>query len=314
MRTIGTSPLRIHPLCLGANPFGWTADRVATEAILDAFLEGGGNFVDTADSYSSWVPGNRGGESETFIGAWMAARKNRSKLVIATKVGGHPEFQGLSPKVIAAAADASLSRLRADVIDLYYAHHDDGVTPIEEISAAFDGLVRAGKVRAVGISNLSAERIEGWLRVARAEGHALPVALQPAYSLVDRANFERNLAPIASREGLSVFPYPALASGFLTGKYRKAGDAQGAARGGSVARFFTPEGFGVLDALDEVAAAHRSTPTSVALAWLLAKPTIGAPIASVSRKEQLAALLAAPGLALTAEELARLDRASASFA
>lgn len=303
MRTIGASELQIHPLCLGGNPFGWTADRAASEAILDAFVDGGGNFVDTADSYSSWVPGNRGGESETIIGDWMRSRGNRSKMVIATKVGGHPDFKDLAPKTIAAAADASLSRLQIDVIDLYYAHHDDGVTPIEEISAAFDALVRAGKVR-------SPERIKGWMRVARSEGHALPVALQPRYSLVDRGDFERVLAPIAAREGLSVFPYPALASGFLTGKYRRASDAEGAARGGSVSRYFTPEGFGVLDALDEVARAHDSEPTTVALAWLLNRPTIGAPIASVSRPEQLGALLAAPGLALTADEQALLDRES----
>ncbi|HLT31081.1 MAG TPA: aldo/keto reductase [Myxococcaceae bacterium] len=312
MRTIGTSDLRIFPLCLGGNPFGWTADEAATFDILDAFVEGGGNFIDTADSYVSWIPGGKGGESETLIGRWMASRKARDRVVIATKVGGLEGLKNLKPQTIATAAEASLQRLGTDVIDLYYAHWDDDPpTPIEEVSAAFDALVKAGKVRQVGISNMSPERIEAWLEVAQAEGHAVPVALQPQYSLVARAAYEANIAPLARKNRLGVFPYYALASGFLTGKYRSPTDAEGRARGGAVARYLTPEGLGVLEELDAVAAERGASVTSIALAWLLAKPQVTAPIASVSRAEQLPDLLAATRIGLTPDEVTRLDIASA---
>ena len=314
MRTIGTSDLKIHPLCLGGNPFGWTADARATSEILDAFVAGGGNFIDTADSYSAWIPGNVGGESETLIGEWMRTRKNRDSMVIATKVGDHPKAKGLSAKNIAAEAENSLRRLQTDRIDLYYAHRDDPSTPLEETVAAFDALVRAGRVRAVALSNYTAERAAEWFRIAEQGGHALPVALQPHYNLVARADYERNLAPFAQQHQLAVFPYFALASGFLTGKYRSESDTKDAARGAAAAQLLNAAGLGVLAALDEVAAAHGVSVTTVSLAWLLSRPTITAPIASVSRASQLPELLAAPQLTLSAAEVAKLDAASQSFA
>ncbi|MES2645150.1 MAG: aldo/keto reductase [Myxococcota bacterium] len=314
MPKIGMSDLEIFPLALGGNPFGWTADTPAAEAILDGFVAGGGNFVDTADAYSAWAPGNQGGESETILGAWMKARGNRGRMVIATKVGAHPKFKGLAAATILAAADASLKRLQTDRIDLYYAHFDDPGTPLLETLGAFDQLVRAGKVRHVGISNYTPDRIAAWLRIARAHGFALPVALQPHYNLVHRGLFERDLAPLAAENHLAVFPYYSLASGFLTGKYRSAEDARGAARGSAVAKYLTNEGFGVIDALAAVAQAHGASITTVALAWLLAKPAITAPLASVSRPSQLSDLLAAARLRLTPDEVTRLDEASASFA
>jgi len=313
MRTIGKSDLTIFPLCLGGNPFGWTADEAAAFEILDAFTAGGGDFIDTADSYVAWVPGKKGGESETMIGRWMTSRKARDWVVIATKVGALEGFKALDRQTVTRAADASLARLGVDVIDLYYAHYDDPTLPIEEISAAFDALVKAGKVRQIGISNMSPERIEAWMQAAAAEGHAKPVALQPQYSLVARWPFEETIAPLAEKHHLGVFPYYALASGFLTGKYRSATDAQGAARRGSVAAYLNPAGFALLEALDEIAAAHDASVTSVSLAWLLAKPTVTAPIASVSRADQLPPLLAAPRLKLTAVEVERLDAASAKM-
>ncbi len=306
--------LEIYPLGLGGNTFGNTTDARASEAVLDAFVAGGGNFIDTADSYAYWVPGNRGGESETILGEWMRRRGNRTAVVVATKVGGHPEFKGLAPDNIARAADASLQRLQTDSIDLYYAHHDDAPRPIEEIAHSFDSLVRAGKVRYVGISNLLPERIEAWMRVARASGYAVPVALQPEYSLLRRRNFEQNVPPLAEKHGLAVFPYFALANGFLTGKYRTLADLAGAARGGSVEAFMNEEGLRVLRAVESVAAERDVAMATVALAWLLAKPTVTAPLASATRVTQLAELLAAPQLRLTPEEVARLDEASRPFA
>ncbi len=314
MRVIGTSDLRIHPLGLGGNAFGWTSDKATSEQVLDAFVAGGGNFVDTADAYSAWVPGHVGGESETILGDWIASRNNRDTLVIATKVGKHPKLQGLAARTVAAAAEASLARLRTDRIDLYYAHADDEATPLEETVAAFDTLVRTGRVRYVGLSNYRPARIRAWLRLAEENGYARPVALQPHYNLVARADYERNLAPLAEEHRLGVFPYCSLASGFLTGKYRSESDTAGAARGSAARRYLTPEGLHVLATLDEVAAAHGASITTIALAWLLARPTITAPLASVSKASQLPDLLAAPTLKLTPKEVARLDEASKSFA
>lgn len=314
MRAIGTSGLRIYPLALGGNTFGWTADEAASTEILDAFVAGGGNFVDTADSYSAWVPGNAGGESETILGGWMAARKNRGAMVIATKVSQHPQLKGLSARTIAAAAEASLRRLQTDHIDLYFAHYDDTATPLEETVAAFDALVRAGKVRHVGLSNYSATRIEKWIRIATENGFALPIALQPHYNLVARASYEQNIAPIATQHRLGVFPYYSLASGFLTGKYRSRADAEGARRNVAVSRHLNDDGLRVVAALEDVARARKTAIAAVALAWLLQKPTITAPLASTSKASQLPELLAAPRLALTPAEVARLDEASKPFA
>jgi len=314
MRRIGGSDLEIYPLGLGGNTFGNTTDQEASERVLDAFIDAGGNHIDTADSYSAWVPGNRGGESETILGEWMRSRKNRHSLVLATKVGAHPEFKGLAPENIVRAAEASLRRLQTDYVDLYYAHYDDEGRPIEEIAPAFDRLVRDGKVRYVAILNFEPSRSEEWIRFARENGLAVPVALQPEYNLVARRNYEANVAPLAEAEGLGVLPYFGLASGFLTGKYRTPADLEGRPRGRSVAKYLNDDGLRVISALETVAAAREAAIATVALAWLLAKPTVTAPLASATRVEQLAELMAAPGLELTADEVERLDEASAPFA
>ena len=310
---IADSDLAVFPLALGGNVFGWTADEAESFAVLDAFVEGGGNFIDTADGYSAWVPGNTGGDSERIIGRWAAARGSRDELVIATKVSTHPEFSGLSAANIAAAADASLQRLGTDRIDLYYAHFDDESVPLEETVGALSALVDAGKVRTIGISNYSPERIDEWFAVTAANGFHRPVALQPHYNLVERG-FEHGLRERAGREGLAVFPYFSLAKGFLAGKYRDAADvtAEGAsprARGASA--YLDERGARVLAALDAVAAEHGVDVASVSLAWLRQQPTVVAPIASARTVSQLPALLASASLELTREELAALDAASA---
>ncbi|RFA18184.1 aldo/keto reductase [Subtercola boreus] len=311
MPRIGASDLDVFPLSLGGNVFGWTADRSTSFDILDAYAAAGGDFIDTADSYSAFAPGNHGGESETLIGEWMTARGNRDKFVVATKVSRHPDYMGLAAANIAAAADASLARLGVDTIDLYFAHFDDDETPLDETAGAFDELVKCGKVRYIGLSNYSPERIEAYFEVARANGFALPVALQPHYNLVHRNEYEEQYAPLAERENLGVVPYFALASGFLTGKYRSADDLAGTARSAGAAKYATPQGLAIVDALDEIGSAHGASITTTALAWLLAKPTITAPIASASKVGQVADLVAAPNLALTPEEVARLDDVSA---
>lgn len=313
MITIPGTDLDVFPLNLGGNVFGWTADRAASFAVLDAYVAGGGNFLDTADMYSAWAPGNAGGESESIIGAWLAERRNRDAVIVATKVGKLPGLEGLAPATIRRGVDDSLRRLGVDRVDLYYAHADDPNRPIEEIAATFDELVRAGKVAAPAASNFSPERARAWVEHAREHGLAAPVALQPRYSLVARAEYESGTAALAADLGLAVFPYSALASGFLTGKYRSAADAAGRARGDAASRYLTPDGLGVLAALRAIADAHGVQPTSVALAWLLARG-VTAPIASASRPEQVAPLMAATRLALTAAEVRLLDGASAPFA
>ncbi len=311
---LANGTMQIYPLVLGGNTFGWTSDEADSQAVLDGFVEAGGNFIDTADAYSAWAPGRAGGESEIILGRWMATRRNRDQVLIATKVSQHPQYPGLSASNIAAAADESLLRLGTDHIDVYYAHFDDEHTPLEQTVEAFDRLVRAGKIRAVGLSNYSAERIEEWFRIARAHGYAPPVALEPHYNLVARSNFERNLAPVAAREHLAVFPYFALAAGFLTGKYRSERDIEGTARADSVKPFVNASGFAVIDALDAIARNHDVQIATVALAWLRQKPEVSAPIASARTSEQLPALLAAASVELSDDELSRLDEASESFA
>jgi aryl-alcohol dehydrogenase (NADP+) len=313
MVSIGASELDVFPLCLGGNVFGWTADRDESFAILDAHAAGGGDFIDTADVYMAGVPGNSGGESETIIGEWFASRGSRDGTVIATKVAKHPEFRGLSAANIRAAAEASLGRLQTDRIDLYYAHEDDEATPLEEIAGAFDELVRAGWVRYIGLSNWSPARIRQYLDLADANGLARPVALQPHYNLVHRNEVEDTLAPLALRENLSIAPYFALASGFLTGKYRSAdaaGGGGGSARAGSASKYATPQGLAIVDALEQIGTAHGAAIATVALAWLAAKPFVAAPIASASRVGQVADLLAVGRLTLSADEVARLDAVS----
>ncbi|MFJ9734954.1 aldo/keto reductase [Streptomyces sp. NPDC101171] len=311
LRKIGSSDLEVFPLALGGNVFGWTADEKTSFAVLDAYTAAGGNFVDTADSYSAWIEGNEGGESETIIGKWLKARGNRSDVVVATKVSQHPQYQGLTAANIKAAADASLRRLDTDYIDLYYTHFDKPEVPVEEIVGALDELVKAGKVRQIAASNIGPERLRASLDFSDREGLARYVALQPHYNLVSRDTYEGPLQDLAAREGLAAVPYFALASGFLTGKYRP-GTTVDSARAGSAAKHLDSErGQRVLTALDEIAGAHDAPVATVALAWLAAQPTVTAPIASARTVEQLPALLGVAELRLTQEEVDRLNQASA---
>ncbi|MGV9274586.1 aldo/keto reductase [Streptomyces griseosporeus] len=311
LRKLGSSDLEVFPLALGGNVFGWTADEAASFAVLDAYTAAGGNFVDTADVYSAWADGNRGGESETILGKWLKARGNRSEVIVATKVSQHPEFQGLSAANIKAAADASLRRLGTDHIDLYYTHYDKPEVPVEEIIGALDELVKAGKVRQIAASNISAERLRESLEFSDREGLARYIAVQPHYNLVSRDTYEGALQDLADREGLSAVPYYALASGFLTGKYRPGTTVRSARAGGAARHLETERGRKVLAALDEIAEAHDAPVATVALSWLAARPTVAAPIASARTVEQLPALLGVAELTLTDAELTRLTEASA---
>lgn len=302
-------------LVLGGNVFGWTADEEQSFAVLDRFLERGGTMIDTADSYSYWAPGNVGGESETVIGRWIASRGAASRVTIATKVSQHPEFSGLSPLNVRRAAEASLERLGVEIIDLYWAHFDDPDTPIVETAAAFSDLKRAGKIGAIGLSNYSAERVAEWFTVARAEGLELPEALQPHYNLVERGFETNGLRDIALAESLEVFPYFALAAGFLTGKYRSRNDvaAEGASpRAAGALQYLDERGERVLEALGEIAQAHDTEVSAVSLAWLRQQPAVTAPIASARTLEQLATLGASLQCELNDEELARLHTVSAA--
>ncbi|GAA1359428.1 aldo/keto reductase [Streptomyces beijiangensis] len=311
LRTLGSSGLSVFPLALGGNVFGWTADQAQSFAVLDAYTAAGGNFVDTADSYSAWVPGNEGGESETIIGQWLASRGNRSEIVVATKIGAHPQYKGLAPANIKAAAEESLRRLGTDHIDLFYTHFDDVSVPVEEIITALDQLVKEGKVRAIAASNISAERLEASLAFSESEGLAKYVALQPNYSLVSRDTYEGELQDTAARHGLAAVPYYALASGFLTGKYRPGTTVDSPRAQGAGKHLETERGPKVLDALDKVAAAHGAEVATVALAWVAAQPAVAAPIASARTVEQLPALTAVAELKLTEDEVAALTAASA---
>jgi aryl-alcohol dehydrogenase-like predicted oxidoreductase len=311
LRTLGASDLEVFPLSLGGNVFGWTADEAASFAVLDAYTAGGGNFIDTADSYSAWIEGNEGGESETVIGKWLARRGRRDDVVIATKVSQHPQFQGLSGANIKAAADASLKRLGTDHIDLYYTHFDQPDVPVEEIIGALDELVQAGKVRHIAASNITAARLQESLDLSDREGLARYVALQPHYNLVSRDTYEGPLQDTVAGAGLAAVPYYGLASGFLTGKYRPGQTVDSARAHGPLELVGTERGQRVLAALDRVAAAHDAEVASVALAWLAARPTVAAPIASARTVEQLPALLASVELRLTDEELTALTDASA---
>ncbi|MBI0063063.1 aldo/keto reductase [Bifidobacterium sp. W8115] len=300
----------IFPLVLGGNTFGWTSDESVSDQVLDAYTEAGGNLIDTADVYSAWAPGHSGGESEIVLGRWLAKNGNRNKVLVATKVSQHPQYSGLSAKNIEAAADASLLRLGLDVIDLYYAHFDDSSTPLEETAAAFDKLVKEGKVRAIGLSNYTPDRIREWFSIARKEGLTLPVALEPQYNLVYRKDYENGLMQVAKDEDLAVFPYFSLASGFLTGKYRTMDDLKGKQREGMVKDFFTQEGLDVVAAMDGIAKAHGVELATVALAWLNHRPGIAAPIASARTPEQLPALLAAAHLELSDQDMQTLNQVS----
>ena len=301
------------PVNLGGNAFGWTSDEEASRLVLDAFLDAGGSFVDTADAYSAWVDGHTGGESEAILGRWMADRGVRDRVLVATKVGAKPDRKGLARENVVRALEESLERLGTDRLDLYYAHYDDEAVAIAEQVETFDSLVRDGSVGAVGLSNYTPARMREFFETAVREGAAVPAAIQPRYTLVSRADFERDYAPIAAEFDAAVFSYPALASGFLTGKYRTPADFEGAPRGGAARRYFEAGGLQVVDALVEVGKRHDgAAPATVTLAWLLAKG-VTAPIASVSRAEQLPALLAGPALTLTDDDVRLLDEASAAF-
>ena len=310
MAKIGDSELDVFPLCLGGNVFGWTADEAASFRVLDAYYGAGGNFVDTADVYSAWAPGNRGGESETILGRWMTARRNRDRIVIATKVGQAKEAPGLSAKSIRLAAEASLVRLGTDRIDLYYAHIDDARTPLDETLRAFDALVREGKVRHVAASNYSAPRLAEALAISKREGLARYVAVQPHHNLMHRAEYEGELQALCVKERVSCIPYFALAKGFLTGKYRPGAKVESARASGASA-YLDARGLRVLAALDAIAAAHAVPVAAVALGWLLAQPGVVAPIASARTPEQLEELLPVARLRLSPDEVRALADASA---
>jgi aryl-alcohol dehydrogenase-like predicted oxidoreductase len=298
---------------LGGNVFGWTIDEPTSFTILNAFVDAGLNFIDTADIYSTWVPGHTGGESETIIGKWLKQSGKRSKIVLATKVGMQmPAGKGLKKAYILQAVEDSLRRLQTDHIDVYQSHQDDPDTPLEETLKAFSELIAQGKVRAIGASNYSADRLAEALQVSRQHGFASYQSLQPKYNLYERADYETALEPLARKEGLGVIPYFSLGSGFLTGKYRSASDADKSKRGeGVVEKYFNERGFRILAALDQVAQSHHSTPGKVALAWLIARPSITAPIASATSLDQVRDLVDATNLELSPASIEALNQASA---
>lgn len=313
-RELGRSGLQVSPIAFGGNVFGWTADEPTSFSLLDAWVDAGFNFIDTADRYSAWVPGHSGGESETVIGKWLKQSGKRDRVLIATKVGKSmgPGKQGLKPAHIRQAVEDSLRRLQTDRIDLYQSHDDDADTPLEETLAAYGELIKAGKVRAIGASNYSAARLAEALAVSAKNSLPRYESLQPLYNLYDRAEFENDLQALCMREGLGVINFYALAAGFLTGKYRSPGDAAKSKRGEStVSKYLNERGLKILAALDEAAQATGSTPTRVALAWLLMQPGITAPIASATSIAQLQELAAAAQLRLDPPTLAKLNAASA---
>ncbi|MEZ2446318.1 aldo/keto reductase [Chitinophaga sp. RCC_12] len=312
-RKLGQSGLLVAPLAFGGNVFGWSANESTSFSLLDEFTANGFNLIDTADVYSRWVPGNSGGESETIIGKWMRDRGNRDKVVVATKAGGDMgEGKNVTKGYILKAAEASLKRLQTDYIDLYQTHFDNEATPVEEALAAYDTLIKAGKVRAIGTSNMSAARLLESLEASKQNGWPRYETFQPEYNLYDRKKYEQQYAKICEEQHLSVINYYSLASGFLTGKYRTAADTgKSAARGQKALSYLNERGLRILAALDQVAAQYHSTPAGVALAWLLTRPAVAAPIASATSKEQLHELMNGVQLQLDSAAVALLDQASA---
>ena len=314
---LGDTGLSVYPLCLGGNVFGWTADDQTSFRILDQYVDSGGNFFDTADGYSRWVPGHTGGESERIIGRWLDTRPDRDQLIVSTKVFGHPEFKGLSAKNIKAACEASLQRLRTDYLDVYYAHHDDPDVEISETVSAFSELVTEGKVRVLGSSNFSSDRLRTSLEFARANGLASYQLSQDHYNLMERG-FETRLRPVLEEFGMTQIPYYALASGFLSGKYRPGNERADSGRGGAAGRwlgghcsdYLDDRGLAVLEVLDDLSARHNSQVASIALAWLMAQPTVGAVIASARTPAQLPALIESANITLSAGDIERLSAAS----
>jgi aryl-alcohol dehydrogenase-like predicted oxidoreductase len=311
-RKLGKSSIEVRPLMFGGNVLGWTVDQAAAFKILDAFVDAGFNFIDTADIYSTWVPGHTGGESETILGNWLRQRGNRAKVILATKVGFEMGAgkKGLSRKYILQAAEDSLRRLQTDYIDLYQSHTDDQETPFEETFGAYATLIQQGKIRVIGASNYKADRLEAALEASRKQGLPAYQSLQPLYNLYERAGYEEELEAVCLRHGLGVIPYYALASGFLTGKYRSEADVAGRPRAGGLKKYFDERGQRILKALDEVAKEASSTPTSVALAWLIARPGITAPIASATSVEQLQDLVKGADLKLDPGAIEKLNQAS----
>ncbi|MGF7148678.1 aryl-alcohol dehydrogenase-like predicted oxidoreductase [Sphingomonas zeicaulis] len=314
-RALGRTGLSIAPLVFGGNVFGWTVDEAQSFALLDAFVDHGFDAIDTADVYSGWVPGNKGGESETIIGKWLKARPGmRDRVTIFTKVGmdmGPPGEKGLSARWITEGVERSLMRLSVETIDLYFSHAFDPATPAEETLTAYAELIAAGKIRAIGASNFTADQLAAALGVSREQDLPRYDVLQPEYSLVERAGFEGALADLCKAEEIGVVTYFSLASGFLTGKYRSEADLGQSTRGGRVAKYLDARGRATLAALDEVAARHRATPGEVALGWLIAQPAVTAPIASATRIEQVAEFARAAEIALSDEDVAALNNASA---
>jgi aryl-alcohol dehydrogenase-like predicted oxidoreductase len=310
-RKLGNTDIEVAPIAFGGNVFGWTIQEETSFEILDKFTEQGFNLIDTADVYSKWNPGNQGGESETIIGKWMKSRKNRDQVVISTKVGGDMGSgrKGLSKDYVVTAVEASLTRLQTDYIDLYFSHFDDLETPVEETLEAYDQLIKAGKVRIIGASNFSPERLKEAIEASK---QALPKyqVYQPEYNLYNREKYESQYEPLIVEHQLSVINYYALASGFLTGKYRAEADLNKSPRGGGVKDFLNEKGFRILKALDQVAEQHQAAPASVAIAWLIARPSITAPIASVTNTIQLGDLSSAASLQLSKEDIGMLDQAS----
>jgi aryl-alcohol dehydrogenase-like predicted oxidoreductase len=313
MRRLGRTDLAIAPLVLGGNVFGWTADKKTSFAVMDRFAAAGLNAIDTADAYSAWAPGNSGGESETIMGEWMKARGARGRIIVITKVGS-PMGQGkegLSARYIEEAVDASLKRLETDAIDLYLSHWPDMATPIEETLKAYQRLIEKGKIRWCGASNLSVALLEAALAAAKAKGLPRYEVLQPEYNLADRSGFESGLADLCEREEIGVITYFSLAKGFLSGKYRAEADLAKSPRGGGVKAYLNPRGFRILDALEAVASRNKAKPAEVALAWIMARPGVTAPIASATSVEQVDSLIRATELTLSAADMATLTEASA---
>ena len=310
-RRLGRSALEVAPIAFGGNVFGWTADEATSFALLDAFVEAGFNLIDTADGYSAWVAGNQGGESEAIIGRWLKRSGKRNQVLIATKVAKFSRRPGLGAANIAAAVEDSLQRLQCEAIDLYQSHQDDPATPIAETLGAYARLIEQGKVRVIGASNFTAARLSESLEVSRKHGLPRYESLQPEYNLVARAGYEAELEPLVRSEQIGVINYYALAAGFLTGKYRNDADLAKSPRGQGVKKYLDARGRRVIAALDDIASKHRATPAQVALAWLIARPGITAPIASATSVEQLQEILAAVRLQLDVADIAQLDNASA---
>jgi aryl-alcohol dehydrogenase-like predicted oxidoreductase len=309
-KRLGNSGIEISPLVLGGNVFGWTVDESISFKLLDAFVSSGFNCIDTADTYSTWGPGNRGGESETIIGKWLKRKGNRDQVVIATKVGKEmgPGKKGLAKSYIRSALEASLRRLQTDYVDLYQSHADDLDTPLQETLEAYEELMDEGKIRAIGASNYSANRLSEALQVSKEKGLPSYQSLQPLYNLYDRTDFEGELESVCTRNGVGVITYSSLASGFLTGKYRSSEDLSKSPRGSGVRKYLNPRGFRILDALEQVAKRYDSTPSKVALAWLMAHPSVTAPIASATNLTQLNDLIESTRLQLDRSSIDLLNQ------